>query len=206
MGKWLLLMLVWLLFVHGGWAEEKSEEKGPKEGEEAPTFYRQTLDGKDFFLRDWCGKELRQPWLNKEKYVIVLSFFATWCVPCQREIPELEKLSEKYRGKNVKFYLIDIQEGKRKVKRFVKAKGYKFPVLMDRYGAVKELYGAATLPRLFVIDKQGIIRLINKGFGENAEEILKKIEDTIDATLAEPDQPPADPGGEKSPTIPPEER
>ncbi len=78
MGKWLLLMLVWLLFVHGGWAEEKSEEKGPKEGEEAPTFYRQTLDGKDFFLRDWCGKELRQPWLNKEKYVIVLSFFATW--------------------------------------------------------------------------------------------------------------------------------
>ncbi len=80
-----------------------------KVGEISPTFYLKTIDREDFYLRNYCGK-LRQPWKNKTQHIMVISFFATWCVPCMKEIPELEKIADKYKDKNVKVVLIDVQE------------------------------------------------------------------------------------------------
>ena len=65
-----------------------------KEGACAPTFSLPKLDLKYVSLRDYCGDELRKPWINKIKHVVVLSFFATWCKPCIAEIPHLEKMEK----------------------------------------------------------------------------------------------------------------
>jgi len=67
-----------------------------KVGDQAPSFFLTTLDGRKFFLSDelTIGKP------------ILLNFFATWCGPCKKELPDIYALSKKY--KNVSFYLIDV--------------------------------------------------------------------------------------------------
>ena len=133
-------------------------------GSKAPVFTLPDLDNDYVFLRDFCGKKLRKPWKNKVKHVVVVSFFATWCIPCQKEIPHLMKVREEFKNQPVKFFLIDVGEKIEKVAPFIKKNGYTIPVLLDQYQVTKDKYGAHTLPRLVVLDKNGIVRLYQKGF------------------------------------------
>ena len=78
---------------------------GMKVGDEAPTFYAKTLDGRSFFLSDSLEKNPRPR---------VFSFFATWCGPCRLEMPVIDSLSHVY--ENVDFYLVNVSglKGKKK--------------------------------------------------------------------------------------------
>src|SRR3989339_303048 len=60
-----------------------------KEGESTPVFMLPSLNGERVSLRDYCG-QLRNPWKNKNKHITILSFMASYCVPCRHEIPQLE--------------------------------------------------------------------------------------------------------------------
>jgi len=131
---------------------------------EAPTFSLPSLDQEYVSLRDFCGQELRKPWINKIKHVVVLSFFATWCEPCKEEIPHLTLLMDEFKDQPVKFFLIDVGEEKEKVLNFINSAGVEIPVLLDRYQKTAERYDALTLPRLFVLDKNGLIQRKQKGF------------------------------------------
>jgi peroxiredoxin len=153
-------------------------------GSAAPTFSLPGLDQKYVSLRDYCGEELRKPWLNKEKYVVVLSFFATWCKPCMEELPHLEKVAETCKNQSVKIFLIDVGEDLQKVTDFVGRKKISLPVLIDRYQTVAEKYDALTLPRLFVIDREGVIRKENKGFSD-PDTFEHEITDLIDSLLVQ---------------------
>jgi len=150
-------------------------------GTEAPTFSLPTIDNTYISLRDFCGKKLRKPWKNNIKNVVVLSFFATWCKPCMEEIPHLEKLMAEFAGLPVRFYLIDVGEDRNKISKFIKNKNIRIPVLLDRYQKTAEKYDALTLPRLVVIDKNGIIQQEMKGFKDaesfeaDLAELLKKL-------------------------------
>ena len=151
-------------------------------GDEAPTFSLPTLDHKYVTLRDFCGESLRKPWKNKTKYVVVISFFATWCKPCIAEIPHLEKLSKDFKGMPVRFYLIDVGEDNNTVAKFIREKNIKLPVLLDRYQKTAEKYDALTLPRLFVLDKNGIIQKEQKGFAD-AETFEKEMIELLSSLL-----------------------
>jgi peroxiredoxin len=150
-------------------------------GAEAPTFSLPTIDHKYISLRDFCGKKLRKPWKNNVKNVVVLSFFATWCKPCMKEIPLLEKLMTEFADLPVRFYLIDVGEDRDKITKFIKNKNIRIPVLLDRYQKTAEKYDALTLPRLIVIDKNGMIQQEMKGFKDaesfenDLTELLKKL-------------------------------
>ena len=157
------------------------EQEAPKIGDQASSFYLKTLEGKDFFLRDYCG-ELRPPVIKKKQHVVVLSFFATWCGPCKREIPHLEKIYKRYKSKDVKVVLIDVEEKPPKVSEFLKELQVDLPVLIDRYAAVKQRYGIESLPTLFLIGKEGKIRDIRIGYKEGDEE---EVEKEIQEILAE---------------------
>jgi thiol-disulfide isomerase/thioredoxin len=133
-------------------------------GCESPTFSLPSLDQEYISLRDFCGKELRKPWINKSKHVVVLSFFATWCEPCKEEIPHLTMLMDEFNDQPVKFFLIDVGEENEKVLNFVKSEKIEIPVLLDRYQKTAERYDALSLPRLFVLDKNGLIQRKQKGF------------------------------------------
>ena len=154
-----------------------------KAGSDAPNFYLKDVQDNDMFLRDYCGAELRQPWKNKTKHVVILSFFATWCTPCQIEIPYLEDIQTKYVDQPVKFFLIDVGEKKPEVESFIEQKGYKLPVLLDIYKMVTvNKYKVSSIPQLVVISKEGKVVLIKNGF-KDKESLYAELIPAIDNEL-----------------------
>lgn len=151
-------------------------------GQEAPTFSLPDMDQNYISLRDFCGEKLRKPWKNKTKHVVVISFFATWCKPCIAEIPHLEKVQEEFKDQPVKFFLVNVGEERDKVVSFQKKKDVNLKILLDRYQKTAGKYDALTLPRLVVIDKQGIIRKEQKGFTD-PEKFESDIKETISGLL-----------------------
>jgi peroxiredoxin len=145
-----------------------AQDNGLKVGDEAPTFSLPDMNLKYVSLRDFSGAKLRKPWKNKTKHVVVISFFATWCKPCMKEIPHLQNVRDSFDDQPVKFFLIDVGEDQKKVSTFLRNKDINIPVLLDRYQKTAEKYDALTLPRLFVVDKNGVVRKEQKGFANPA--------------------------------------
>lgn len=146
--------------------------------DDAPVFSLPDKDGNYIFLRDFCGGALRKPWINKEKKAVVISFFATWCVPCKKEIPYLVQLKNQFKDAPVEFMLIDVGEEKEKVEPFLDQENIDLTVLFDQYQVVSKKYGATSLPRLVVVSKGGAVKKYQKGF-EDPDVFMKDMEELI---------------------------
>ncbi len=170
-----------------------------KPGDIAPTWALMYAPAKFEFLKNWTverGAKLRKFKSQPNRHVVVVSFFATWCKPCMKELPLLQNLYEKYDGQRVKWFLVDITEATRTspgfedspvAAPFLAKKGITMPILNDNRGVAKERYGAKTLPRLFVIDKFQTIRLTKKGFHEG-EDFEGEISTIVDELLVEAEE------------------
>ena len=177
-------------------AMEKDNSKDIKVGDIAPSWALMYAPGQFEFLKNWSeeeGKKLRKFTTQPDRNVVLMSFFATWCQPCMKELPLLEEVYQKYKDEKIKFFLIDITEATRTVKGleempkagpFLKKKGITMPILYDSRGVAKERYGAKTLPRLFVVDKYRIIQLAKTGFDEN-EDFEGELSAVLDRLSAE---------------------
>lgn len=139
------------------------------EGRRAPTFAAETLDGSTFRLRDHRGD------------VIVVNVWATWCPPCRVEMPGFVDLQEDFRDDGVRFVRISVDRGGTKVVRpFVEGKGVNFPQIVDPSLAARHFPGD-TVPRTYLIDKQGRIRYEHSGI------ILKwALDDALETLTEEP--------------------
>ena len=170
-----------------------------KPGDIAPTWALMYAPAKFEFLKNWTverGAKLRKFKSQPNRHVVVVSFFATWCKPCMKELPLLQNLYEKYDGQRVKWFLVDITEATRTspgfedspvAGPFLAKKGITMQILNDNRGVAKERYGAKTLPRLFVIDKFQTIRLTKKGFHEG-EDFEGEISTIVDELLLEAEE------------------
>ncbi|MFC1586501.1 TlpA disulfide reductase family protein, partial [Fibrobacterota bacterium] len=142
-------------------------------GDFAPIFMLRSLEGDWVSLRDFCGV-LRNNWMNKVKYNVILNFWATYCVPCKKEIPELEAFAEKY-STSTKLLLVSIDKiDKKKVKNCVKERNYKSPVLLDMYQKISQNYGVFSVPALFLIDSTGVVRYKAHQYEENGIQNIEK--------------------------------
>jgi len=142
-------------------------------GNAAPTFFLRHLNGGEFYLSNYCGK-LREPWKNPKPAVVILSFFATWCEPCWKEIVALEEIAAKFAGPELKIFLINVNEKPEIVTWFAGKHQIKLPILLDPYGLVAQKYGADKLPRYVLINKDGKIVLLGKGYSTGFKEKLLK--------------------------------
>lgn len=109
----------------------------------------------------------------------MMSFFATYCIPCEKEIPILEKIAADYKDKAV-FVLVDSKEEPDKVRSFMDKKKIGLTVLLDRYGVAADKYGVSSLPSLFIIDEKGIVRYVQHGYHEGFDrELVKSLEQML---------------------------
>ena len=148
-------------------------------GDEAPKFALRTLDGKYELLTRWTGERLSRPASQPTRHVVLVSFFATWCQPCMKELPHLENLWQKYQDEDVRIFVVDITDATRsgpqyadapQPKPFLEERGLTMPLLLDTYGMAMESYVPdKMLPRLFVLDKYRTIKLIKRGFNEEED-------------------------------------
>jgi peroxiredoxin len=145
----------------------------------APTFSLPTIDGERISLRTWCGDTLNKPLFNPFRHIVILSFWATYCEPCKKEIPELASIAQKHSTDSVKIFCISIdKEGASKVGPVVTERKYTLPALLDPYCKTAERYGVSSLPALFVIDPMGTISYSTSGYNEN-ESLSQKIDSII---------------------------
>lgn len=149
-----------------------------KPGTPAPSFSMPSLAGKRESLKIWCGKVLSKPYVNDVPHTVIVSFWATYCKPCHKEIPELEKFYKKHKNEKIKIFLISIDDkGAGIVVPFAKERGYKLPILFDPYQKTAGRYGVKSLPALFVIGPGGIIRYSSVGYKKDVsiEGVLEKV-------------------------------
>jgi peroxiredoxin len=134
----------------------------PLVGGPAPTFKLETVDGQILNLSDLKGQ------------FVILNFWATWCVPCVKEMPEFQKAHQSLNQK-VKIIGINLAESKEQVNDYIRGKGYSFPILLDGYGNVSQEYEVLHLPVTFFITPDGVIREKIFGGGVTREMIEAKI-------------------------------
>jgi cytochrome c biogenesis protein CcmG, thiol:disulfide interchange protein DsbE len=150
-------------------------------GTPAPSFSLPTLSGDRMSLSIYCGETLSKPFFNKTRHTMILSFWATYCKPCQKEIPELISFADKHKTDNIVVLCVSIdKEGATVVEPFVKEKNYTVQVLLDPYTKTAERYGVKSLPALFVIDTMGVIRYSSLGYDEKSP-LSPKLESIVKA-------------------------
>ena len=156
------------------------------------------------FLKNWSeveDKNLRKFVTQPDRHAVLLSFFATWCQPCMKELPILEEVYQNYKDERIKFFLVDITEATRnnegevygmsyrdvpKAGPFLEKKGVTMPILNDNRGTAMKKYKAETLPRLFVMDGYRKLTFLRRGFHEGEEEkFTNELSEEIERLLAE---------------------
>ncbi len=121
-------------------------------------------------LRDYRGK------------VIVLTFGASWCKPCKKELPAYEKLARKYKknGKKVVFIAINIDSDRENADAFIKEVGVEtMRVGFDPNGNAVEKYAPSTMPTTYIIDGKGIVREVHSGYKKGDEKAIARYVDKL---------------------------
>ena len=166
---------IWLLlfFPLGALHQDYLVNESVDVGSKAPTFYLKSLDGGEFFLSRLVGEPITGFRKESGKKTVVLSFFATWCIPCKGELPLLERIYREYSNESLNGILIDVEENENKVKAYIDSLGLNIPVLMDFHGVVAQKYNVVALPTLLIINKDGIIEL--RSFGYKGEDHFRAL-------------------------------
>lgn len=109
------------------------------------------LDGREWTLDELEGK------------VVLVNFWASWCIPCVTEMPSIQRLAEAMRDKPFAVIGVNVGEAELRVKAMVRRLGITFPVLLDKDSAVFNGWGATVLPTTYVLDGEGVVRYLGRG-------------------------------------------
>ncbi len=138
-----------------------------KPHEPAPAFSLRDRDGRDFYLSDIVGDTAK-----KKVNGVIVSFFASWCVPCRKELPLINSLADEFSEKGIKVVLVDVKEDLDVINALLsELKVDKPVVLSDRYGKVADTYGVRFLPTTFFIGGDGKLSAVIYGEIESEKEL-----------------------------------
>ena len=151
-------------------ATEQNTQQAPSENPQETE--QENPQVPDVVITDWDGKEVKlSAYFGRP---MVLNFWASWCGPCQSEMPDFQKVYEELGGE-IQFVMLNATGGRETVEsamEFIQKKGYTFPVFFDASETAVYTYGAYSLPTTFFIDAEG--RLVTYATGAISEEILRK--------------------------------
>ncbi|MBX5444813.1 TlpA disulfide reductase family protein [Sphaerobacter sp.] len=112
-------------------------------GKKAPNFELPGLNGETIRLSDYRGQ------------VVLVNFWATWCKPCQVEMPEFQAIYEKYRNDGFTILGVNQAEPPELVRPYVEKGGYSWTFALDEKGKISERYGVYGIPQSYLIDRDG---------------------------------------------------
>lgn len=152
--------------------ETTAEAKEEPVGEERPP-------AADFTMTDWQGNTVSLS--DYRGKIVFLNFFATWCPPCEKEMPEFEQAYQDYGG-DVVFLIIDVFTSERTdlagVEQWWVDGGYTMPMIIDVEGDLNDDYPVRAFPTTFVIDREGGVLGYLEGGMDRAmvDQILDQVE------------------------------
>lgn len=157
--EWTVL-LIGVLLAGGGWIVYSRVPpaapgpagltEAPLAGYLAPDFTLVASNGETVALSDYAGRP------------VVLNFWASWCVPCRAEMPELQATSVKYNGQAV---ILGVNQGEDQetVADFARGLGMSYPLMLDGDGRVNQLYSVNALPTTVFISSDGVVEEVYLG-------------------------------------------
>jgi len=123
----------------------------------APDFTLHAADGRNVRLEELRGQ------------VVLVNFWATWCGPCREEMPKLDALYAKYHKSGFVLLGVNIDDDPHTAVATAQKLGVSFPVLLDTDKQVSKLYQLATMPSTVVIDRDGRVRFLHRGYRDGVE-------------------------------------
>jgi thiol-disulfide isomerase/thioredoxin len=140
-------------------------------GEPAPAFALPSLDG-----------DASVTLAGQRGHVVLLNFWATWCGPCEAEMPSMERLHARLRGEPFALLAVSVAKERDAIEAFRKRLGLSFPILLDPDEAVAHRYQTTGFPESLLIDAEG--RVVERYVGPRAWDdplYLERIRSLIDA-------------------------
>ena len=143
--------------------EMEVEEIETPEQTMAPNFTLETLDGQKLALSDFKGQK------------VLVNFWASWCPPCQTEMPHIQNFYEKNKNNRIAVLAVNLtsEDNRSKLAPFIEEYGLTFPILLDVTGDIGEQYEIITIPTSYFIDEHGAI--VQKIVGPMDEEMMENI-------------------------------
>lgn len=114
--------------------------------------------------------------------VVYVDFWASWCAPCAEAMPVLDALHQRYHDKGFTVLGVNVDTEQKSAQRMVDHLAPKFPIVFDPQGKWPEAFGLRDMPTSYLVDANGVIRYINKGYRARD---AKQIEAAIRAALGE---------------------
>ena len=165
--------------------EDNSDKEGTKNEGVSSNANNDKTPAIDFELKDQYGKTHKLS--DYKGKVVFLNFWATWCPPCKMEMPDIQKIYEKYekQGEESEVVVLSLAAPNTQdekdidgIEAFLEENGYTYPVLMDDGGYTFGAYRISSLPTTFMIDKEGnVFGYVQGGLTQEAMESI--IEQTI---------------------------
>ena len=138
-----------------------------KISEVAPDFTLKSLTGSNLRLEEYRGQ------------VVLINFWASWCGPCRQEMPILDRLHQRYEDTGFAVLGVNVEGKIKPAQEIVDKTNVTFPVLIDEGQAVSELYDLEAMPSTIVVDRDGVVRYVHRGYkpGDEAQyvEVVKQL-------------------------------
>ena len=157
----LALLFIFLVgsFTLINFQQTSAAEIGTEVGKKAPNFTLKNMDNNEITLRELEGQK------------VFINFWASWCPPCKAEMPDIEKLYQNH-GEDIKIVVINLEEEKNKVEKYLEDENLNFTVLLDKNKKVASQYLVRAIPTSYFLDENGII--IAKNLGVLSYEEMKE--------------------------------
>ncbi len=133
--------------------------------EKAPFFNAKLLNGKHYAVDSLLGKK-----------VTIISFWATWCVPCKHELDAINEIYKVYKDSGFQVIAVNTDSPRNlsKVKPMVKAHGWNFPIVLDPSGEIKRLFNVRSLPTSFYVYSDRVVFYHVMGYTKRDKPEIKK--------------------------------
>jgi thiol-disulfide isomerase/thioredoxin len=118
----------------------------------APAFTLGSRGGQDVSLAQYKGQ------------VVMINFWASWCGPCRQEMPLLESIYKKYNRMGFTMLGVNVEPDSQKANEWLKDTPVSFPILYDKDSKVSKLYDVAGMPSTVIIDRNGNLRALHRGY------------------------------------------
>ena len=136
-------------------------------------------------LKTMEGKTINTAKLNNGGKPFIISFFATWCKPCNRELKAIQEVYADWQDETgVKVIAVSIDQAQniQKVKPLVDGNGWEFDILLDPNSDFKRAMGVNLIPHVFIVDGKGKIVESRSGYTEGGEEhLIEKVRELVEA-------------------------
>lgn len=140
----LAVCLLGLMIATSAWALSKAEP--------APDFTLKSNGGDNVKLSELRGQ------------VVMINFWASWCGPCRQEMPLLDEIHQRYSGLGFTVLGVNVEEDQSAARDLLEDVPVSFPILFDSRNEVSEAYEVDAMPSTVVVDRDGIVRYIHKGY------------------------------------------